>query len=178
MTFFIFFFTISNCPAQVRDTVSEARDNVEADTFIRHICLWIGYYNYGRNAVEAGIGKTSNGRVGYHCFASGYYFSSEFFEHSTWFIGPKAGIWASGGSGAITVGMSVIAYTNFATSSLQLRPEIGFGLNFFRVYYARNLRLTNKNFEVVDKNALCVNFPLNIERLKDKIRARRVSLRQ
>ena len=128
----------------------------------RQLTIVTGYYYYGRSGGEIGLGKTVSDLQHVHPLWSSVYASSEFFYNNGLFMGPKVGVCAYGGMG---MGLSLIYYTNFNQSSLQLRPEVGFGMFNLRVYYGHNLHITNTRFNAVSKNLLGINVFFNAKKL-------------
>lgn len=127
----------------------------------RQLAIVTGYYYYGRSGGEIGLGKTVTDLRHVHPLWSSVYASSEFFYNNSLFAGPKVGVCAYGGMG---MGLSLMYYTNFSQSSLQLRPEVGFGLFNLRVYYGHNMRITNTRFNAVSKNLLGINVFFNAKK--------------
>lgn len=54
-------------------------------------------------------------------------------------MGPKIGVWIGGG---MAMGLNLIYYTNFDKNSLVCRPEIGMGIEKFKLVYGYNWRWT------------------------------------
>ncbi len=102
---------------------------------------------------EIGYGKARYGVIVHHWYMSNYYFGSEFTIHDKKVIlAPKASYWINGGSAGMALGLSLINYTDFSTSSLKIRPEIGIGLGKFKAVYGYNIPTFNKDFAGIGKH--------------------------
>ena len=72
-------------------------------------------------------------------------------------IAPKLNYWVN--VLFINAGISVPWYFNFqGENSVKIRPEIGFGFKNFKINYAINVSLTNKNMAYIGKNFLSLNY--------------------
>ena len=110
---------------------------------------------------EIGLGKFMSTTDGHHPFSSLTYFSSELKKYNNKLLwGPKVGVWASGGCCGGSMGLSLIYYTTSDTSSLKFRPEIGFGVLYFRLYYGYTISITNKKFWPISRNIFGVNLAI------------------
>jgi hypothetical protein len=78
-------------------------------------------------------------------------------------IAPKVNYWFN--IAFINAGFSVPWYIDFeGNNSLRVRPELGFGYNNFKINYAMNISLTNKDMEYVGKHFISVNHYIRIRR--------------
>jgi len=152
--------------AQAHDTIPASRQ--DSAKVAKYLSIVTGYYYYGRSAVEIGLGTKTESSGGRHPASAGCYMSSEFFYSKSLFIAPKIGAWLTGGASGINLGISTLYYTNFKTGSLQLRPEIGTGFSGLRIYYGRNMRLTNTSFNSAGKNLLGINILLDVKKRVEK----------
>ena len=132
----------------------------------QHLSFISGLQVYDDIFAEAGIGIKNHGVVGPHPLTSIYGLTSEFKlnEFSKDFIwGAKAGMWMGGG---LNLGLNLINYTNFEKNTVKFRPEVGIGLNSFRVVYGYNLTIVNKDFQGVNTHNFALNIILNLKKLK------------
>ncbi len=106
----------------------------------------LGKYSYG----ELGVAMISNSLVGHHPFSTVKFISTEFRIGQDFIVGPKIGVWASGGSSAATIGINAIYYTDFNDGAFVFRPEVGIGLSGFKLVYGYNWNLTNKDFRGIN----------------------------
>ena len=81
-------------------------------------------------------------------------------------IGTKAGFWAAEQAGGL--GLSAIYYTDFESGAWRLRPEAGIGLSRFKITYGYNIPLTNKSFEKVNRNNICLNILIGIKEVRKR----------
>ena len=164
------------CLTAFISTLFAQADSTKSAPFERRkksLAIVTGYYYYGSSAGELGFGKKTFVSQYPHPFSAAVYVASEFFYDKKLFVAPKVGAWFSGGSSAMNIGLSLIDYTNFNQSSLELRPEIGVGFDYVRIYYGRDIRLANINFNLVSKNLLGINLLFDVKKLhpKSKIEA-------
>lgn len=161
---------MKSLPIVICFTLSVAKLFAQADTTRRQpqhrqmerwLTVVTGYDYYGRSGGEIGIGKFVAGS-GIDASWGAIYASSEFFYAKSLFVGPKVGAYVAGG---ISLGVNFIYYTNFTQSSLQFRPEIGLGADIFRIYYGRNMRITNTDFNFISKNLIGVNLYFKVKKL-------------
>ncbi len=150
ITLFILLCTSLLCKAQVTDSL---KHNVPIRLLIGYS---LGKYSYA----EVGIAKLKSELQGYHLFSSAYVVATEILIANKLVIGPKIGVWASGGTSGLAMGLNMIYYTNFKNGIFVFRPEIGIGVNSVKVVYGYNMRLQQKVFDKVNKNivgfAFCV----------------------
>ena len=81
--------------------------------------------------------------------------------------------WIAGGSSAFALGLNMIYYTDFDNGSLVFRPEIGFGLDKFKLVYGYNANLTKNRLDRINKNLVGLTYCFKLKQLKDKIRQRK-----
>jgi hypothetical protein len=160
--FVIFHLLIINVYCQV-DTIVELkkveddfykrtiRDSTQIDSvYSRNTISWgiVGGINYNSKfLVEIGFGKANYGVTWNHWHLWNYYFGTEIgYLENKLILAPKLSYWINGGSSAIALGLNFINYTDFTSSSLKFRPEIGFGIGKFKIVYGYNLSFFNKDF--------------------------------
>ena len=168
---FQLFFTLTivsfSLHAQITDTTKH-----KGIILKRSFCLMTGY-SYGKYSyADIGFAKLSSTTLGNHPFSSAYFASTEIKLGDKFIIGPKIGIWAAGGSGAIAIGLNMIYYTDFDNSTLVFRPEIGFGIQNFKLVYGYNANLTNYRLDRINKNLVGLTFCFKLKQLKEKIRSK------
>ena len=113
----------------------------------------------------------SSTTIGHHPFSSAYFASTEIKLGDKFIVGPKIGVWATGGSGGMAIGLNMIYYTDFDNSNLVFRPEIGFGLDKFKLVYGYNVKLTKNGLDRINKNLVGLTYCFKLKQLKDKIRS-------
>jgi hypothetical protein len=111
-----------------------------------YLSLLVGFNFWKENYGELGIAYNKYGTLGHHPMATAVFFSNEFkIDATKTVIGPKIGVWAAGGSGIIAMGLNLIYYTDFDEGTLRFRPEIGMGVNGFKVVYGYNIAVNSKS---------------------------------
>jgi hypothetical protein len=153
--------------AQVTDTTKHKDIIVK-----RTLCLLTGYSLGAYSYADIGFSKNSTTAIGYHPFSSAYFASTEIKLGNKLIIGPKIGGWIAGGSSAMAIGLNMIYYTDFDNSSLVFRPEIGFGLEKFKLIYGYNANLTNYRLDRINKHLVGLTYCFKLKQLKDKIRSK------
>lgn len=92
---------------------------------------------------DIGFGINEYGSAGPHPIAVSFTAGSEIqFRHTDKLIGPKISMHMMGGS---ALGFNLIHYTNFKKTSLVFRPEVGFGVQRFKMTYGYNFRLSKRD---------------------------------
>ncbi len=130
-----------------------------------HISILTGYNGGVHSFFELGVAANTKGRVGYHPLATAYYASSECrIDQNNFIIGPKIGCWYSGGVMPISMGLSMIWYSDFTSSSLRLRPEAGIGMDNFKLTYGYNAALTNRRFQGIDKHLISLQVLIGVKK--------------
>lgn len=161
----LFFWVLSSSYGQTESDsiIYKTMNNADLE---RHLSFLAGF-NFWRNFYgEIGLSVNQFGRVGHHPAAWAFFVSNEIRIDNKLLIGSKIGVWASGGIGALAIGLNMVYYTNFNQSSLRLRPEIGVGLDRWKVVYGYNIPLTNRNFEEVNKSNISVAYMFGIKKIK------------
>lgn len=130
----------------------------------KHLGLILGYHLHNNQYLEIGLGIKSN-KFHHHPFSLIYGISNEFRLHRDVIWGLKAGIWAGGGVAGLNMGLNMINYTDFRQNSFRIRPEIGFGFDFFRVVYGYNLPIGKSGLEGINTHNFALNLILNVKRL-------------
>ena len=138
----------------------------------RSFCLLTGYSLGTYSYADFGFSKNSNTTVGYHPFSSAYFASTEIKLGDKLIIGPKIGAWIAGGSSAMVIGLNMIYYTDFDNGNLVFRPEIGFGVNNFKLVYGYNANLTKDRLNRINKNLVGLTYCFKLKQLKDKTRSK------
>ena len=133
-----------------------------------HLSILVGYHPWNYSFFEIGIARNKEVAISPHPYADAFYTSSEFrIDHNKFIIGPKIGCWAAGGSAAMALGASIIDYTDFSTSSLRARPEIGMGMDIWKVSWGYNIPLTNRSFKGINTNVASLQLLLGVKTLKE-----------
>ena len=153
--------------AQVTDTTKH-KDIILKRSF----CLLTGYSLGTYSYADIGFSKNSKTTIGYHPFSSAYFASTEIKLGDKLIIGPKIGGWIAGGSSAMVIGLNMIYYTDFDNGSLVFRPEIGFGLENFKLVYGYNANLTKYRLDRINKNLVGLTYCFKLKQLKDKTRSK------
>ncbi|WP_028978209.1 hypothetical protein [Sporocytophaga myxococcoides] len=133
----------------------------------RHIALVTGINVHKNFFAEAGIAIKDNGVAGHHPITRVLALTSEFKFTDKFIYAPKAGVWLGGGASGMNLGINLIYYSDSEKGTLRCRPEIGLGFDAFRVVYGYNIAITQKNFQNVNKHNFCLNFLINLKKIKD-----------
>jgi hypothetical protein len=153
--------------AQVADTTKH-KDII----FKRSFCLLTGYSLGTYSYADIGFAKLSSTTLGHHPFSSAYFASTEIKLSDKFIVGQKIGVWAAGGSGAMAIGLNMIYYTDFDDGTLVFRPEIGFGLDKFKLVYGYNANLTKNRLDRMNKHLVGLTYCFKLKQLKDKTRSK------
>lgn len=109
--------------------------------------LYFQYNGITKPYLEFGIGKSTDFFNGHHPFTTGSFISSEAkIDFRRTVLGPKIGVWASGGVAPISMGLNLIYYgdiANFKNGGLRFRPEFGIGIFNFRASAGVNIPIFN-----------------------------------
>lgn len=102
----------------------------------------------------------------------GYSVTTEHYINDDYIIAPKIGVWAN--ALFLNVGISTPWYFDMEkNNSLRVRPEIGIGSGSFKLTFAVNMAITNKNMPNVSKymmSTICfLNFNKKARFVKKKI---------
>jgi hypothetical protein len=108
--------------------------------------------------------------MSHHPFSSAYFASTELKFGDKFIIGPKIGAWASGGLGAMAMGVNMIYYTDFNNASVVFRPEIGFGYQSFKLVYGYNAIVSKNKLDGINRHLGSVIYCFKLKKLKDKIK--------
>jgi hypothetical protein len=144
------------------DSKSQDADTIMHSAISRgddRLSLLIGYNGIRSHFAEIGIAKNRLDVVGAHPLGSCYYLSSEMKVDGGLIIGPKLGGWFGGG---VAMGLSTIFDTDFEEASWRLRPEVGLGLDAFKVVYGYNFVLTNREFKGINSHTFSLVFLLRL----------------
>lgn len=139
--------------------------------FQRHVSLVTGIHYHKYLFAEAGIAIKDNGVNDSHPFTRILSLLNEISFIDQMVVGPKLGIWLSGGFG---MGLNIIYYSNFKQGTLRFRPEIGLGFDLFRMFYGYNLALTNREANFINKHNFGLNILINLKKLKEVNQSPRV----
>jgi len=75
---------------------------------------------------------------------------------------PKASYWIN--VLYFNVGVNIPWYFDFkGNNSLKFRPEIGYGYKNFKINYAINLSVTNRDMEYIGKNFISINYYIGLK---------------
>ena len=133
----------------------------------KYISILIGYNGWTNNFGEIGIAKNRLDGVGPHPLGRTFFASTEIkLSSSETIVGPKIGAWFGGGASLGAIGLSTIYYTDFNQGTWRLRPEIGFGLDRFKLTYGYNIALTNKDFDKINRDNISFVFLLQVKQIK------------
>ncbi len=122
------------------------------------------YTGFGFQYGELGLAVNEHGADGHHAFAWAMFASTELYlNREKFIIAPKIGAWMANGA---AYGLNLLYYTNGKEGSLCFRPEIGLGINVFKLTYGYNFRLVNRDFENVNMHALTFTFLIQVKKLK------------
>jgi len=166
-TFLIFLFP-SNTQGQ-EDTISTISKSFHEFSSKKYFSLVTGYYHQKNRFAEFGIGILEIGKMGYHPYSNAFSISNEIIFSEDFVWGFKATTWFSGGSSPFNIGLNIINYTDFKSSALRFRPEIGIGVFNFRIVYGLNVTITNDNFENINRHNFGVNVLFKLKEKKKKI---------
>jgi hypothetical protein len=93
----------------------------------------------------------------------GYSLSTEHYINDNYVIAPKAAIWTN--ALYFNVGMSFPWYFDMEdNNSFRIRPEIGIGSGDFKLTYALNMAITNKDMKYVSKHMVSAIYFLNFNK--------------
>lgn len=159
---FIIIFLVQFGNAQENDSIQYEKPDyplVEVHDSVK--IMSYGFDNVIGGVAGYSLGKYSYGEIGlslnssHHLFSFIRYIGSEFKIGSDFILGPKIGVWISGG---MAFGLNAIYYTDFDDGAFVLRPEIGFGLLGFKLVYGYNWNLTNKDFMGINTHFAGITF--------------------
>lgn len=121
----------------------------------------IGYNLQKNSFAEIGIGMYQRGWIDYFPFLSSVSISDEIRIGNKFIMGPKIGSFFNIFSMPVGFGLNLIDYTDFETTALRFRPEIGLGLQGTRIVYGYNIPITNSNFGNINTHnfGIVVMFP-------------------
>ena len=130
----------------------------------RETMFEIGYFNYHWTEDSVAQKIPIIGGMGYSV-------STEHYINHNYIIAPKAAIWAN--ALYFNMGMSVPWYFDMEkNNSLRIRPEIGFGSGDFKLTYAFNIAITNKDMRNVSKHMVSAIYFLNFNRKAKGVKSR------
>jgi len=113
----------------------------------RYLAMELQYNGFLKPYIELSVGQYTSGIRGHDPISTGIFIGSELkIDFNRTVIGPKLSIWASGGCAAVSMGFSIIYYTDIKTiyeGSMRIRPELGLGMENFRGFLGFNIPLTH-----------------------------------
>lgn len=93
----------------------------------------------------------------------GYSLSTEHYINDNYIIAPKAAIWVN--ALYLNLGMSFPWYFDMEkNNSFRVRPEVGIGSGDFKLTYALNMAITNKDMSNISKHMVSAIYFLNFNR--------------
>lgn len=121
----------------------------------------------GRNTwAEVGIAKNISETQGRHPFSVTIFGSNEMKLNDKFVWGPKVGVWAAGGFAAMVMGVNMIYYTDFHHGTPVVRPEIGFGLKYFKIVYGYNIRAAKNKIDRLDHSVGSLVVGIGVKKLR------------
>ncbi|NER15951.1 hypothetical protein [Spongiivirga citrea] len=128
--------------------------------------LSIGYqYSFGEpnqkrfHLVDLNYQKSYSS--GIHGSSLNWYIGNEFtVGNSVFLIGPKIGAYLS--YGGIVLGSQMVYYTSFREDSLRYVPFFGIGASSFRLTINPHIRLTNTDFEPINRGSVNIVIGINL----------------
>jgi hypothetical protein len=113
----------------------------------KYPALELGYFMYTKYEAPISLGAS---------YTVESYFLNELI------LAPKVNYWLN--YMFVNAGLSVPMYFNMTgQNSLKIRPEIGFGYGAFKINYAANISITNKNMSNVGTHFLSLNYYLMLK---------------
>lgn len=161
----LIFCTLVSCSSQAQETDTSQHNSVNIK---RSVCLLTGYSLETYSYAEIGVAKLSSTTAGHHPLTTAAFIGTEINLGNKFIAGPKVGVWASGGAGAMALGINMIYYTNFNKGSLVFRPEVGFGLGQFKLVYGYNAMLSKYRLDRINKNLVGLTYCFKVKQLKDR----------
>lgn len=160
---------VSAHTAKVVDTLRVAPDSTRIRLTYQksdHISLVAGYNYTGiRGLAELGLAFNRNVFTGRHAASLALGVSTEFWKDASGvIIAPKVSCWTAGG---VAFGVNFLYYTDRYQASLRFRPELGFGLDMFKLAYGYNLAITNWLFEGVGTHCISLVVLLGLKKLNE-----------
>ncbi len=130
---------------------------------VKELALLTGFNIGNYPFFEIGLATNIYGRVGRHPNGSSCFVASEVKMGNKLLVGPKVGIHVTGG---LAFGVNFIYYTDFSNGSFVIRPDIGAGLDKFKIVYGYNVKLTNKSFDLINSNVLSIAYLIRLKKIK------------
>lgn len=155
------FFCFS-CTANAQPDSLDSREIASDVHLEQSIGLLVGYNFWREHYAELGISFNRFGRVGHHPFGWSAFASSEVHLSRNLIFGPKIGAWISGGIGGLALGGNLILYTTGSESSLRFRPEIGMGLEGWKLTYGYNFALSNRDLTGINTHVVSLAWAIPI----------------
>ncbi|UTW65250.1 hypothetical protein KFE94_11275 [bacterium SCSIO 12643] len=131
-----------------------------------HLAMVAGYQFQHNHFAELGLGIKKNLVGTIHPSTFIYGVSNEFKLHQDFIWGLKVFAWIGGGNGGLNLGGNIIHYTDFDQTAWVFRPEIGIGVDFFRLVYGYNFNFTNSNMVGINDHNFGINFLINTKKIK------------
>lgn len=123
--------------------------------------LLAGFVQGRQSALEVGLSRNIYGVV-HHPFALNYFIGTEVELHDKPLIGPKLGVWVSGG---MAMGAQAIWYTDGTDNAFVLRPEIGIGIFKAKMTYGYNIRCVGQPLSRMNTHVLNVAYCFRLKRI-------------
>ncbi|MEW6469000.1 MAG: hypothetical protein AB1458_08760 [Bacteroidota bacterium] len=131
------------------------------------LALHAGYQYFTYHGAELGLACARYSRQGGLHYVRACALAAEMiFSDSLNAIGPKASFWLSGGGARLSLGAAAICYINKSSSSLRLRPEVGFGLKRYRLAYGYNFALWGRDLLPLNPHVITFSFLFDLKVLK------------
>lgn len=119
---------------------------------------------------ELGMAMHRFGRLGFEPISSAYYISGEFLLGKHPMVGFKIGTYAAGGVSAMALGADLIYYSNFRNSAAMLKPQVGFGIENFKLVYGYNIALTNP-IDYLSRHSVTLTLLFSLKHLSTEYKA-------
>lgn len=142
------------------DSVAQFKENAQMQ--VRSISALVGVSGFKQPYGEIGFSIHQFGTQGHHPTAWACFLSSEVKLGKELVVGPKVGGWIAGGNGAMALGINTICYTDFSTLAWRFRPEIGLGMQGWKIVYGYNVAINNKDFFGVQKHIISAVVLINL----------------
>jgi hypothetical protein len=130
----------------------------------KHVSLLLGYDFWHNHYGEIGFAYNAFGNTGPEPVGWCYFASAEVRIGNKLLAGPKIGAWFGGGAAGLALGVNLIYYTDFRDGSLRVRPEVGFGVDIWKVVYGYNIPLTHSDFEGVNRSTIGIALLIGVKK--------------
>lgn len=131
--------------------------------------LIIGIHGARETMFEIGYFKHTWEYIGYGEGGKGYSISTEHYINDNYIIAPKIARFIN--AWGINMGVAGVWYFDMEkNNSLRLRPEIGYGSKRFKLTYAFNMAITNKDIPNVSKHMVSAIYFVNFRKKAKNIK--------